>query len=102
MPSVHPCHPGTFFFFLSSRRRHTRLSGGLEFRRVLFRSAEHVVRLDAQEDVHALCYLSVMVAILRSRVMWSGAPVVGPGLTTHYWTDRKSTRLELQSPLNLV
>src|SRR5574337_1989939 len=24
--------------------------------------AEHVVRLDAQEDVHALCYLSVMVA----------------------------------------
>src|SRR5574337_1214034 len=49
--------------------------------------AEHVVRLDAQEDVHALCYLSVMVAILRSRVMWSGAPVVGPGLTTHYWTS---------------
>src|SRR5574337_1298121 len=49
--------------------------------------AEHVVRLDAQEDVHALCYLSVMVAILRSRVTWSGAPVVGPGLTTHYWTS---------------
>ena len=28
-----------FLFFFSSRRRHTRLQGGLEFRRVLFRSA---------------------------------------------------------------
>src|ERR1022692_2821412 len=35
-------------FFFSSRRRHTRLQGGLEFRRVLFRSTQTFSRPQAE------------------------------------------------------
>src|SRR6516162_5809062 len=40
--------PAIFSFFFSSRRRHTRLQGDWEFRRVLFRSLDVQVLVDSQ------------------------------------------------------
>ena len=53
------------FFFFSSRRRHTRLQGDLEFRRVLFRSEVHIPIVNSKTIQLVSCITTSSYAVGR-------------------------------------